>query len=259
MVAFFQHKNKSGLRAVGKLDYPAHLHRAVEFGFLEAGSGTLSVDGTEYSLEAGDAFVIFPDRVHLFENCRGIHAFLAFALPEDCSVFSSVFSDFPPASPVIKRSALLCHGIGELFRHAAEDDDLEKEGVLHGYLSLLLGKLLPHLSREKKARPKEQEIHPILSYLEQNFRENLSRSRIAREMGISESSLSHLFSSTLHISLPAYLTLLRLEEAQHLLSETRLPVTAVASAAGFSSLRTMNRAFLVHLGKSPTAYRKDLE
>lgn len=257
MVAFFQHKNKSGLRAVGRLDYPAHLHRAVEFGFLEEGSGTLSVDGKAYRLEAGDAFIIFPDRVHLFENCRGIRAFLAFALPEDCSVFEEVLSDLPPASPIVKKADLAAHGIRQLFRDAAEDPDLEKEGVLHGYLSLLLGKLLPRLSREKNARPKEGEIHRVLSYLEGNFRENLSRSVIAREIGISESSLSHLFSSALHVSIPTYLTLLRLEEAQRLLTETSLPVTAIANAAGFSSLRTMNRAFLTHLGKSPTAYRKD--
>ena len=115
------------------------------------------------------------------------------------------------------------------------------------------------MPREKGNRPKEREIRHVLSYLEQNFRENLSRPTIARELGVSESSLSHLFSSTMHITIPAYLTLLRLEEAQHLRAETSLPVTAVASAAGFPSLRTMNRDFADHLGKSPTAYRKDLE
>lgn len=259
MVAFFQHKNKRSLFPVRRLDYPAHLHRAVEFGFLEEGSGTLSVDGKAHLLEAGDAFIIFPDRVHLFENCRNIRAFLAFAPPEDCAVFHETFSDFSPAFPVVKRADALCPGIHKLFRDAAEDPDLEKDGVLHGYLTLLLGKLIPQLPREKGNRPKEREIRHVLSYLEQNFRENLSRPTIARELGVSESSLSHLFSSTMHITIPAYLTLLRLEEAQHLLAETSLPVTAVASAAGFPSLRTMNRAFADHLGKSPTAYRKDLE
>ena len=80
---------------------------------------------------------------------------------------------------------------------------------------------------------------------------------LAEPLGISESTLSHLFSASLHVSLPRYLTLLRLEEAQHLLTEKHLSVTAVASASGFSSLRTMNRAFREHLGKSPSQYQRE--
>lgn len=258
MVAFFQHKNKSLLYPVSKLDYPAHLHRAVEFGFLEEGCGTLSIEGKNFTLEAGDAFIIFPDCVHLFENCRNVRGFLGIALAEEFPIFEDLFSDGFPASPVIKKDALSSLGIDLLFQSAASDPDLEKDGVLHGYLSVLLGKLLPLLTRERKTFPRQEELRHILMYLEKNFRENLSRRRIAREMGISESSLSHLFSSSMHVSLPTYLTMLRLAEAQRLLTETRLTVTAVANASGFASLRTMNRAFLAHLRKSPTAYRRHL-
>ena len=257
MVAFFQHKNKSRLYPVLKLDFPAHLHRAVEFGYLEEGCGTLSVEGKTFLLEAGDVFLIFPDKVHLFENCTGIRGFLGHALPDEFSVFRHVFSGISPASPVIKKTELARLGIGELFQNAAADPDLENPGVLHGYLSLLLGKLLPFLTHEEKKSPKGEELHRILMYLEKNFRENLTRYKIARDLGISESTLSHLFSSSLHITLPTYLNLLRLEEAKHLLTETSLPVTAVVSAAGFPSLRTMNRVFRQGPGKSPSEYRRE--
>jgi len=255
MIAFFQHKNKSRLYPIHTLDFPAHLHRAVEFGFLEDGCGKISVEGKEFSLEAGDAFIVFPDKVHLFENCVGIRGYLGHALPDEFSIFTKAFSDALPASPVVKKALLREAGVDTLFRTAVNDPDLEEEGVLHGYLSLLMGKLLPLLPRDRGKNHKGEELNRVLLYLEQNFRENLSRRSVAREMGISESTLSHLFSASLHLSLPAYLNLLRLEEAQRLLSETALSVTAVASAAGFSSLRSMDRAFRKSLGKSPTAYR----
>lgn len=257
MVAFFQHKNKSRLYPVSKLDFPAHLHRAVEFGYLEAGEGSLSVEGKTFSLEAGDVFLIFPDKVHLFENCTGIRGFLGHALPEEFSVFKQTFDSRSPASPVIKKAELEASGIGDLFQSAASDPDLENAGVLHGYLSLLLGKLLPLLTHEEQKSPKGEELHRILTYLEKNFRENLTRYGIARDLGISESTLSHLFSSSLHITLPTYLNLLRLAEAQQLLTETSLPITAIVSTAGFPSLRTMNRVFRAGTGKSPSEYRRD--
>lgn len=257
MVAFFQHKNKSRLYPVLQLDFPAHLHRAVEFGYLEEGGGTLSVEGKSFLLEAGDVFLIFPDKVHLFENCTGIRGFLGQASPDEFSVFKSVFAGVSPASPVIKSTVLENSGIKELFQSAAADQDLEKVGVLHGYLSLLLGKLFPLLTHEEQKNPKGEELHRVLMYLEKNFRENLSRYEIARDLGISESTLSHLFSSSLHITLPTYLNFLRLEEAQRLLTESALPITAVVSASGFPSLRTMNRVFRAGLGKSPSEYRRE--
>lgn len=257
MVAFFQHKNKSRLYPVFKLDFPAHLHRAVEFGYLEEGKGSLSVEGKTFLLEAGDVFLIFPDKVHLFENCTGIRGFLGHAIPDEFSVFKQSFDSLSPASPVIKKAELERAGIRELFQNAAADPDLENAGVLHGYLSLLLGKLLPFLTHEDQRSPKGEELHRVLTYLEKNFRENLTRYGIARDLGISESTLSHLFSSSLHITLPTYLNLLRLEEAQHLLTETNLPITAVVSAAGFPSLRTMNRVFRAGSGKSPSEYRRE--
>lgn len=257
MIAFFQHKNKSRLYPVLKLDFPAHLHRAVEFGYLEEGRGTISVEGKAFPLEAGDVFLIFPDKVHSFENCTGIRAVLGHALPDEFSVFRQAFSRISPASPVIPKAVLAPLGIGALFQTASADPDLENPGVLHGYLSLLLGKLLPFLTHEEQKSPKGEELHRVLTYLEKNFRENLTRRQIARELGISESTLSHLFSSSLHITLPTYLNLLRLEEAKHLLTETGLPVTAVVSAAGFPSLRTMNRVFRQGPGKTPSEYRRE--
>lgn len=257
MEAFFQHKRSSRLYRFETLDFPAHLHRAVEFGYLEEGESLLSIEGKEYPLRAGDLFVIFPDRVHLFEKSRGARGFLGIARSEEFPLLQAYFSDAEPTSPVIPGEVWAKGGADRLFSLAVGDEDLEKEGVVQGYLQLLLAKLLPHLTLKTPAKGKGKTLRAVLSYLEENRREPLTRDRVARELGISESTLSHLFSSVFKISLPRYLSNLRLEEAERLLLQTELSVTAISSRSGFPSLRSFNRAFRERYGKSPTQYRKE--
>jgi transcriptional regulator GlxA family with amidase domain len=48
---------------------------------------------------------------------------------------------------------------------------------------------------------------------------------------------------------------LRVEGAQHLLSETRLPVKRISQRCGFGSEETMRRSFLRVLETTPQDYR----
>ena len=56
-----------------------------------------------------------------------------------------------------------------------------------------------------------------------------------------------------------YLTTCRLLLAKSLLTDTRLPVTEIAFASGFRSLRRFNEAFRERYRLAPTALRKQLE
>ena len=51
----------------------------------------------------------------------------------------------------------------------------------------------------------------------------------------------------------------RLRRAQQMIRETRLPLTEIALACGYSDLPHMDRAFRLELGSSPGALRRDPE
>lgn len=54
-----------------------------------------------------------------------------------------------------------------------------------------------------------------------------------------------------------YINRLRVNAAERLLRETDRSITDIAAAAGFSGIRTFNRAFHLNTGMSPRTYAKE--
>ncbi len=93
-------------------------------------------------------------------------------------------------------------------------------------------------------------------YLEEHFAEPLTLERIAQAMGVSAYYLSHVFSEESDFSLFAYLTALRMEKAQSLLTERRFSVKQVAQAVGYDDGSYFSRVFCRHFGCAPHATGK---
>jgi len=80
--------------------------------------------------------------------------------------------------------------------------------------------------------------------------------RLAARLGVSDRHLRRVFEARLGVSPLQVLHTRRLLAAKQLLTDTALPVTAVAQASGFASLRRFNAALQERYGLSPTALRR---
>ena len=79
---------------------------------------------------------------------------------------------------------------------------------------------------------------------------------LAGRLGVTDRHLRRIFSVAHGVSPIDYLTTQRLLLAKHLLTDTPMPVTQVALAAGFGSLRRFNAVFLGRYRMSPGALRR---
>jgi AraC family transcriptional regulator, regulatory protein of adaptative response / DNA-3-methyladenine glycosylase II len=79
---------------------------------------------------------------------------------------------------------------------------------------------------------------------------------VARRLGVTDRHLRRIFAAEHGVSPIDYLTTQRLLLAKRLLTDTPLPVTEVAHASGFASLRRFNDAFATRYRMSPSALRK---
>ena len=79
---------------------------------------------------------------------------------------------------------------------------------------------------------------------------------LAARLGVTDRHLRRIFNQVHGVSPLAYLSTQRLLLAKQLLTDTRLPVTEVALAAGYASLRRFNAAFADNYRMSPSALRK---
>jgi AraC family transcriptional regulator of adaptative response / DNA-3-methyladenine glycosylase II len=80
---------------------------------------------------------------------------------------------------------------------------------------------------------------------------------IAQRLGVTDRHLRRIFAAVHGVSPIHYLTTQRLLLAKQLLTDTPLPVTQVAHASGYASVRRFNDAFSTRYRMSPTALRRE--
>jgi AraC family transcriptional regulator of adaptative response / DNA-3-methyladenine glycosylase II len=88
--------------------------------------------------------------------------------------------------------------------------------------------------------------------------EALGLSEVADRVGVSDRHLRRLFHEHLGATPVAVLQTQRLLFAKQLLHETSLPMSAVAAAAGFGSVRRFNHLFASFFQRPPSAIRKEV-
>lgn len=106
--------------------------------------------------------------------------------------------------------------------------------------------------------PSQKRVNEIISYLQENIRENIGIPDIAAHFFLNPDYLARLFKSHMHISIGHYFTLQKINAAEELL-RTGSTVTEVQEALGYSSYAYFFKTFQKITGMSPSRYRSQYQ
>jgi AraC-like DNA-binding protein len=251
-------------------------HNEIEVNYLEQGSLTYLLAGRKVTVSAG-RFSLFwaaiPHQIIGFEGTRPYYVvtiplawFLGLKLPErllrpllhggcvceldggradaDRLLFGTWLEDFKSDRAERKRVALyeiearllrlalaVTEDAGGGARHKAARQPVVGEGGL-------------------------SKVEQMAAFIAQHYVDELTVGRISASVGLHPNYAMNLFRATFGTTLLAYLTELRVSNAQRLLVTTGDSVTQVALASGFNSISRFNVAFKSICGCSPRAYQK---
>jgi AraC-like DNA-binding protein len=96
------------------------------------------------------------------------------------------------------------------------------------------------------------------SFIDQHFGERLTLDELSRATSLSRYYLCRAFKKAHGVTVGAYLTRRRIEEAQRLLADRTMLVKQVAFVAGFQSVAHFNRIFKAATGVAPSEFRRQL-
>lgn len=99
-------------------------------------------------------------------------------------------------------------------------------------------------------------LAPLLAWLEQNLKRDLSLSVLARRAHASVRTLSRHFKRQVGVTPAQWVIKARVHRAQRLLEATDLSIERVAGEVGFRSASVLREHFAELLGTSPQAYRR---
>lgn len=254
----FYHWNDKGY--VTPLKCSAHLHYHVEFVYLREGHCKAYVDSDVFEIEQGDLLIVFPNRIHRFEDEAGYNRYDLFIVnPDIATDLAQRIATENPQNPVIKRACdnKRLVSLIEILCGADKFPAEYKQTMMKGYFLSFFAEILDMLPMKSGKPDDNQAMRALVQYCSQNFTKDLSLSLLEEELHLSKYYISHLFGDKLGIRFNDYVNSLRISEACRLLRTSALSITEISDASGFGTLRTFNRAFIKQMKTSPTDYRRN--
>ncbi len=236
--------------------FPAHFHDSMEIICVESGEIILSSDSRRFSITAGNIAVVFPGRIHFYESGpdKNNSGFILLLGPKLLGEYKKELGAVIPQCPVFPAAGLhpdCLHAMETLRRGTKEGFRVQK-----AYAQLFLCRMLPGARLVAAPPSSENVLYPLINYMEEHFRENISLEDAASALYINKYRLSGIFSRILGINFNDYLNSLRINLAMQLIDTSENSMTEIAFEVGFLNVRTFNRAFKKNTGITPSEYKK---
>ncbi|NUK01374.1 helix-turn-helix domain-containing protein [Streptomyces lunaelactis] len=112
---------------------------------------------------------------------------------------------------------------------------------------------------EQPPAPRGSVMEPLLRWMEDNARRDLTLDDLASQAGMSVRTLNRRFREQTGTSPLQWLLRVRIRQAQYLLETTTHPVDRIALQVGFGSPTAFRDRFKRFIGTSPHAYRRSFQ
>lgn len=244
-----------------RLQCSAHLHRELELVLYRTGETVAAADSRRYNLKPGDLFLTFPNQIHSYETAVKEDYSIMILKPDLIPELSDELELSVPESAVVAGGAFdprinaLFDAIVAICRQPEESVPYRTE-KLHGYLLALFAEILSGMNLIGVPLDDSGALRSIIFYCTRHYMGDLSLSVLSDKLGLNRYYISHLFSQKLGMRFNDYVNSLRISEACRMLLNSDDSVTDICFHVGFGTLRTFNRAFIKHTGRTPSDYRK---
>lgn len=219
-----------------------------------AGQGTLLINGRPHALRPGTAVWMRPGTRytarHHPDDRLGV-TFTHFTLPHAPADFR------PPFETTAVRSLdFAAATFAEVVRLRADAPDLAP--ALFG---ALLAVLVADDRRQRRLPPaarfaRGQALQSLAARISAEPGQPWHVATLARETGYAVDHFSKAFAAVTGLRPQAFIVRARLDRARHLLAETPLNITEIATALGYRDVYFFSRQFRAKCGLTPTEYRR---
>lgn len=240
----------------------SHYHTHYEFYYLEDGHRLHMMDDVIYETQAGD-FMIFAPFVmhHSYSEDQSAFKRIVLYFTEDLIGDPELQKMMREASGLYRPDIKLGQDVHKLLNMLLSEQS--ESGPLHMFsMKTLLNMLLVAVikSGHPAEKPEMQsQISKIISYIDQNYAEEIHLDDLANQFYISKYYLCREFKKCTNRTISQYINAARILNAQRRIMETDHNFTKIAADTGFASLTHFNRTFKAVTGLTPTAFRKTLK
>lgn len=253
---------------------PLHWHSEFEINYILEGSSEFVCGSEKFAVQQGDVVIILPNVMHAiypggdnfqrydtivfspqllgaYDNDRCAAECIRPLLNESCCINAHIAASYEYYGE-IKAAA------ESIFSCARQNSPLT-DMLLKSQLLRLFWLLYDSGSVRRAENPPaagSEPLRPVLEYIAEHFREELSIQQLAEYSHFSKSYFMAEFKSFAGIGAAEYINQLRIKAACEILRTGEKAIAETAYECGFRNLSNFNRQFRRIVGCTPSEYRR---
>lgn len=236
------------------------------FHYVISGTGTLMADDSKgitqtYQIKSGQGFMLFPGQITTYIADKALpweYTWLEF---DGLRVREMVeIAGLTKDNPIYHANSkdLRQNMMEEMLYIAKNADKSPLHLIGHLYLFLdYMTRSAATMRLKQGGRLRDFYIKEALSFIEQNFQNDISVEDIAAFCGLNRSYFGKIFRDTIGKSPQEFLMSYRMQKATELLKLTQLSISDIGNAVGYPNQLHFSRAFKNINGISPREWRNE--
>ncbi|WP_339248332.1 AraC family transcriptional regulator [Paenibacillus sp. FSL F4-0243] len=254
------------------IDFLAHWHNDLEIVYVFEGSIRMGINSETRILKARDMAICSSGDIHYYDSKDSSSKIMMV-------IFNPSLIGFPGGwplnvrltSPFMEKRAIreeevrINNRLSQILQELMDEynQKLEyHEQVIIGLLHEWSGLILRHVPLDKINPQKDKRritnmkiMQGVLEYLDVNYMHPITLADAARQANMSLFYFSRFFKSLSGMSYIAYLSNIRVNQAEQLLLTTDKSILDIALECGFTNIRTFNRVFKQIKQRTPSELR----
>lgn len=255
------------------IDFLAHWHNDLELVYVFEGSIRMGINSETRVLEAGDMAICSSGDIHYYDSKDSSSKIMMvifnpslIGFPGGWPLNVRLTSPFIDKCLVIREDEVAINNrlsaiMRELMREYNQKLEYHEQliiGLLHEWSGLIL-RLVPldkiNPQKDKRRITNMKIMQEVLKYLDVNYMHSITLADAARQANMSLFYFSRFFKSISGMSYIAYLSNIRVNQAEQLLLTTDKSILEIALECGFTNIRTFNRVFKQIKQRTPSELR----
>lgn len=249
--------------------YMAHWHTEIEIAYVESGNIFVSINNDKKILKAGDIAICNSGDIHYYEQTDSDSKIILIIFkPEFFGFTSNWLGTYKLNSPFLESDSISIENFNKIkdLIYYIFNEDYTKDKFYDLFIKSKIIELTASILRYvpitnclsqnlNKSFSKLETMQNILTYIENNFTDDISLQDLANKFNMDSSNLSTAFNSIAGCNLRTYINTLRITKAESIILNSKKPLIDIAFECGFNSIRTFNRAYKSVKGIVPSSNR----
>lgn len=256
---------------------PLHWHNEMEIIYLAKGNAIFRVEGTDYTVQAGEAVIVHPGEQHsgFNDNSRETcYSSIVFKLSWLTSIQLDRVQDkflgpiqqgdmrFPVylsrSNPANKEILDYLGMIINAYERRTPAYEMSIKGLLLQLIATCFLNGLMKKNEEAKSHQKRelhQQIKTVLNYMEEHCHEKLDLNTLASVVSLSRSHFCTFFKTQTGMRPMEYLNYIRVNKAANLLLTGSFNVLEAALETGYQNVSYFSKCFKLYMNMTPSEYK----